>query len=38
MAAELIIGFWFGIGVILAAKTVHSLEYCNEELISRKCQ
>ena len=36
MAAELMIGFWFGIGVILAAKMVHSLEYCIEELISRK--
>ena len=35
-AAELMIGFWFGIGVILAAKMVHSLEYCIEELISRK--
>ena len=34
MAAELMIGFWFGIGVILAAKMVHSLEYCIEELIS----
>ena len=37
-AAELMVGFWFGIGVILAAKMVHSLEYCIEELISRKCQ
>ena len=36
MAAELMIGFWFGIGVILAAKMVHNLEYCTEELISRK--
>ena len=36
MAAELMVGFWFGIGVILAAKMVHSLEYCIEELISRK--
>ena len=36
MAAEVMIGFWFGIGVILAAKMVHSLEYCIEELISRK--
>ena len=26
MAAEIVIGFWFGIGVILAAKIVHSLE------------
>ena len=32
IAAELMIGFWFGIGVILAAKMVDSLE----ELISRK--
>ena len=31
-AAELMIGFWFGIGVILTVKTVQSLE----ELISRK--
>ena len=37
-AAELMVGFWFGIGVILAAKMVHSLEYCIEELINRKCQ
>ena len=36
MAAELMIGFWFGIGVILAVKTVQSLECCIEELISRK--
>ena len=34
MAAELMVGFWFGIGVILAAK----MEYYIEELISRKCQ
>ena len=38
MTAEIMIGFWFGTGVILAAKMVHSLEYCIEELISRKCQ
>ena len=25
MAAELMVGFWFGIGVILAVKMVHSL-------------
>ena len=37
-AAELMIGFWFGTGVILAAKVVCSLEYCIEELIIRKCQ
>ena len=36
MAAELMIGFWFGIGVILAVKMVSSLEDCIEELISRK--
>ena len=36
MAAELMIGFWFGIGAILAVKTVQSLENCIEELISRK--
>ena len=36
MAVELMIGFWFGIGVILAVKMVQSLEYCIEELISRK--
>ena len=33
LAAELMIGFWFGIGAILAIKMVSSLE----ELISRKC-
>ena len=26
MAVELMIGFWFGIGVILAVKMVHSTE------------
>ena len=36
MAAELMIGFWFGIGAILAAKMVYSLKYCIEKLISRK--
>ena len=36
MAAELMIGFWFGIEVILAVKTIQSLEYCIEELINRK--
>ena len=30
------VGFCFGIGVILAVKTVNSLECCIEELISRK--
>ena len=37
MTAELMAGFWFEIGSILAAKMVHSLEYCIEELINRKC-
>ena len=32
IAAELMVGFWFGIGAILAIKMVSSLE----ELISRK--
>ena len=32
LAAELMIGFWFGIGAILAIKMLSSLE----ELISRK--
>ena len=31
---ELKIGFWFGIGVILAIKLVNSLDYCIEELMS----
>ena len=30
------VGFCFGIGHILAFKTVNNLEYCIEELISRK--
>ena len=30
------VGFCFGIGLILAVKTVNNLEYCFEELISRK--
>ena len=33
---ELMVGFWFVIGVILAVKMVHSLEYCIDELISTK--
>ena len=33
MAAELMIGVWFGIGAILAIKMVSSLECC----IRRKC-
>ena len=32
IAAELMIGFWFGIGVVPAVKTLESPEYC----ISRK--
>ena len=28
MAAELMIGFWFGIGVVLAVKMLGSLECC----------
>ena len=36
MAAEIMIGFWFGIGAILAVKTIHSLECCIEELMSQK--
>ena len=30
------VGFCFGIGVMLAVTTVNNLEYCIEELISRK--
>ena len=33
IAAELMIGFWFGVGVVLAVKMLESLEYC----IRRKC-
>ena len=33
IAAELMIGFWFRVGVMLAVKTLESLEYC----IRRKC-
>ena len=36
MTAELMIGFWFGIGAVLAVKMMNSLDYCIEELISRK--
>ena len=35
LTAELLIDFWFGIGVVLAVKTVQSIESCIEELISR---
>ena len=31
-----VIGFWIGIGVTLAVKTVNNLEYCIDELIRRK--
>ena len=34
-AAELVIGFWFGIGVILAVRTVNSLDYCVKALKTR---
>ena len=34
MAAELIIGFWFGFGVILAVAVVDSLNYCTGALTS----
>ena len=30
MAAELVIGFWFGIGAILAIRMVNGLDYCIE--------
>ena len=33
LTAELMIGFWFGVGVVLAVKMLESLEYC----IRRKC-
>ena len=36
LAAELMIGFWFGIGAILAFKTVSNLEYFIDEIIRRK--
>ena len=36
MVAELMIGFWFGTGVILAISMFNSLDYCIEELINRK--
>ena len=32
MAAELMIGFWFGFGVILAVGVVESLNYCTGAL------
>ena len=36
IAAEIMIGLWFGIGVILAVRIVDSLDYCIEELMSNK--
>ena len=36
IAAELIIGFWFGIGVILAVRTVDSMDYCVEAIMNSK--
>ena len=36
IAAELMIGFWFGIGVLQAVKTLESLKYCIDEIIRRK--
>ena len=36
MAVDLMIGFWFGIGVILSAKMVNSVDYCLEELTANK--
>ena len=36
MAAVPMIGFWFGIGVILSIRMVKSLYYCVEALKTRK--
>ena len=36
IAAELMIGFWFGIGVILAIGVVNGLNHCVEMLMSSK--
>ena len=38
MAAELMIGFWFGIGVILAVGVVDSLNYCVGVLTNRSSE
>ena len=35
ITTELMVGFWFGTGVILAIKMVNSLDCCIEELMSR---
>ena len=34
MAAELMNGFWFGIGVILAVRNMDSLDHCAKALMS----
>ena len=36
MAAEPMIGFWFRTEAILAVKMMNTLDYCIEELKSRK--
>ena len=36
MAAELMTGFWFGIGVILTVRIVNNLDHCVEGLMSSK--
>ena len=36
MAAEVMTGFWFGIGVILAIGLVDSLNYCIRALTSNE--
>ena len=36
IAAQLMIGFWFGIGVILTVRVVDSLDYCFGALMSSK--
>ena len=36
MAAEIMIGFWFGIGVILAVWILDSMDHCVEVFMSSK--
>ena len=36
MAAKLMIGFWFGIRVILAVRMVNNLDHCVEALMISK--
>ena len=36
VAAELMIGFWFGIGFILAIRMVDNLDHCVEAFMSSK--